>query len=327
MSGDSLAILDVGHGNGAVLIVGKTVIVIDAGPGSAVIEYLRQHGVGQVDTLILSHADQDHIEGAIGLVASGEFEIGCIRMNPDASKRSALWGDLVLALEKTEAARHTRLELTLVSENKDLASVGRVRVQVLAPRKAIAATGAGGNDPHGRRLTTNSMSAVVRILQDDVPLALFPGDLDQVGLENLLETCKDGKAAILVFPHHGGLPGGDLDGFVRRICELVIPSVVVFSIGRGAYANPRPEIVSAVRKYRPKARILCTQLSEHCAAKIPETQSKHLHASFARGRESVRCCSGSIYFSLGGPKPEMFPPAQEHLAFIRANAPTAMCLR
>ncbi len=41
----SLSILDEGHGNSAVLVDTDGVVVIDVGPGSALMEFLRQEGI------------------------------------------------------------------------------------------------------------------------------------------------------------------------------------------------------------------------------------------------------------------------------------------
>lgn len=65
-------LLDVGQGLAAVVRTHGHVLVFDAGPrlgafdtGAAVVEpYLRANGVRRIDTLIISHGDNDHIGGA-----------------------------------------------------------------------------------------------------------------------------------------------------------------------------------------------------------------------------------------------------------------------
>ena len=39
------------------------VVIVDTGPGSALLEYLVGRGITEVEAVILSHADQDHIGG------------------------------------------------------------------------------------------------------------------------------------------------------------------------------------------------------------------------------------------------------------------------
>lgn len=72
-----LTLLDVGQGLAAVVRTERHVLVFDTGPrfstrfdtGSAVLTpYLRNNGVDRLDTLIVSHGDNDHIGGASSLL-------------------------------------------------------------------------------------------------------------------------------------------------------------------------------------------------------------------------------------------------------------------
>ena len=157
---------------------------------------------------------------------------------------------------------------------------------------------------------------------------LLPGDLDEVGLDNLIESGVDAKASIAVFPHHGGTTGkGDMATFASRYCNAVEPENVIFSIGRGRYNTPRPEIVDILRRKLPKSRVLCTQLSEHCAGKVPNEDPAHLTDKASRGRELRKCCAGTIVITLGKAAPTLFPILDTHSEFIARAAPTALCMR
>ena len=70
------ALLDVGQGLAAVVRTRHHTLVYDTGPWfspqfdagrAVVVPYLRQRGVGVVDTLVVSHGDNDHIGGAASL--------------------------------------------------------------------------------------------------------------------------------------------------------------------------------------------------------------------------------------------------------------------
>ena len=102
------------------------------------------------------------------------------------------------------------------------------------------------------------------------------------------------------------------------------PKLVVFSIGRGQYATPNPETVLAIRETVPDARIVCTQLSAHCAKEIPDQPATHLSQVFARGRAGNACCGGTVVFPLDD-LAAVLPKATPHGDFIRTNAPTALC--
>ena len=74
-----IALLDVGQGLAMVIHVSDYVLVYDTGPAypsgfnaaeAVLIPYLRSRGIQQVDQLIISHADNDHIGGLDQVLAS-----------------------------------------------------------------------------------------------------------------------------------------------------------------------------------------------------------------------------------------------------------------
>src|SRR3990172_11947028 len=83
-----LAVIDVGHGNAAVAVADGRVVVIDAGPKVGLLEYLLREKIEDVDLVILSHADRDHIAGLIGLLGTGTIRVRRVRLNSDAMKGS-----------------------------------------------------------------------------------------------------------------------------------------------------------------------------------------------------------------------------------------------
>ena len=172
------------------------------------------------------------------------------------------------------------------------------------------------------------MSAVVRVVVDGRPEVLLPGDLDATGLDSLLAYYPDPQARALVFPHHGGRPGGiDPATFTARLCEAVRAELVIFSIGRGRHGTPHPDVIAGVLQATPGAHIACTQLSERCAASLPLHSPPHLSPSPASGRLANACCAGSLQLTLGAPALALAPSRSEHRAFIDSSAPTALCKR
>lgn len=319
----SLTLLDVGHGMATVLRAGDQTYVIDAGPGATLLDFLDAIGVVDIDMIVLSHADADHLAGAGQLLADTSLHIHGLVVNPD-DRHTETWRDLRHTVGDARA-RGTHVGTSLTTESSPLAD-GVVRIEVLSPTPEIALGGVGGIDLHGRVMTANGMSAIIRVVVDDEPLVLLTGDADVVGVANLLESYPEPRARVLVFPHHGGNPAGDEFEFARTLCDAVQPDLVVFSIGRGRYATPRPDIVAGVRASRPDARVICTQLSEWCAAVTPANDPVHLVNAVAAGRDDRHCCAGTVILNLQDGELEVAPDAPSHRAFIDANAPTALCL-
>jgi hypothetical protein len=160
------------------------------------------------------------------------------------------------------------------------------------------------------------------------PVAIFPGDLDEVGLDDLIRSGVNALAPTLIYPHHGGLSGSSNEAlFVEKLCNLVRPTTVLFSIGRGRHGNPRSEVVEAVRRALPAARIACTQLSTQCATTLPTSDPSHLIRLFAMGRHLRNCCGGTIFISFDNIHPPLLPLLADHRQFIESHAPTALCTR
>ena len=321
-----LCILDVGHGNCAVVIAGPTdVVVIDVGRRNTLREFLNQEGITKIRTVYLSHADQDHIGALVGLIASKIVSIERVVINADSLKDTEVWEDLAYELDLAHRAGTLKFDVGLVAGNG--VTINDVEIRVLGPSRYLTTRGVGSKDRSGRKITSNTISAVIRISVSGHPIAVFPADIDGVGLDDLISRGDDLVAPILVYPHHGGRPGSsEIRQFAEKLLGTTSPEVVVFSIGRRSYNTPNPETVRVLREVLPNARIVCTQLSEHCSKEVPPASPTHLSGLFALGRAARTCCGGTIVVPLD--QVENIEPRQDdHTGFIRSNAETPLCLR
>ena len=217
------------------------------------------------------------------------------------------------------------LEIATSRRKKAVVNVATARMLDWRGEELHPSLGPGGVDGQGRKIGSNSISAVIRLLIGKEPIALLPGDLDEIGLDDLMESHDDIRAPLLLYPHHGGRSRrGDASAFARRLCELVRPETVVFSIGRGRVGTPRPEVVGAIRQFNTQIRIACTQLSKRCAVKVPKFDPDHLNPEFSGGRETRSCCAGTLVLDLDALR-ALLPTYEEHLEFIRRAAPLALC--
>ena len=167
-------LLDVGQGLSAVVQTRDRTLVYDTGPrfnerfdaGRAVlVPYLRQHGIGHVDTLVISHGDSDHTGGLGSLLA--EVSVGRILANgPIGGRRVSVCRD----------GQRWRW--------------GDANFSVLHP-----ALDAKGSD--------NNRSCILKVSLGDRSV-LLPGDIEAEAEHELLKQHRRSlKADILVAPHHG----------------------------------------------------------------------------------------------------------------------------
>jgi len=264
----TLYILAVGQGSSSVLVDTKGVTIIDAGPGSALLEFLRDKHIPVIDVLILTHSDKDHVGGVMALLTSKKVEVKNVYLNTDSIKGTKTWDDLAVSLLDYQERSKINLEPSVSPHLNGKLNRGEVTVEILAPNQYIALKGPGSKDRKGRTLTSNSVSAVVRLVHKQ-PVAILPGDLDEVGLENLLDHCKDANAWLMVFPHHGGAPGsGDVVTFTNKFCSCVQPEVVVFSVGGNTGSFPNPKVIETVDATLDGVRMLTTGSSKTFAAYV-----------------------------------------------------------
>ena len=332
MSLPELVIVDVGHGNCAILQDTNAVTVIDCPPPSTLIDILEQLGIDTIDHVLISHADLDHAGGLSNLL--DEVTVHNVYINPAADNKSKAWVDIRVALELAEE-RGTKVHPSLTSQLSKKINSGQVEIEILAPSLGVALGGAGGVDLERRKQTSNTMSVVIGLVPHSRRITLLPGDMGELGLDNLLKKQQDIEAQVLVFPHHGGSPGSANDfEFAQKLCSLVRPRLVVFSFGRnhflGRYRteNPRDDIMKGVISAAPNAHIICTQLSGKCAAKEPISDLSHLTNLPALGFATGSCCGGTILIKIDGKQTTYFPEFSSHRRFISDadSVPTPLCL-
>jgi len=322
-----LCVLDIGHGNCGVVHTTDGVVIVDAPLGRTLVDFLLSRNVTNIDTIIISHADADHVQGVTPLLLDERFMVRSVLVNADATKDTKAWQDFRHAV--TIAAQRYNVHVSRdLGSNYPAIVLGTTRIEILGPSLALALAGPGGKelDEHGgRRMSSNSLSAVIRVIHDDLPRALLASDLDDIGLADLERRAISLTAELLVFPHHGGhVANADNAQFAERLCRSVAASTVVFSIGRGRHGTPRPEIVRAVEATLPTAHVACTQLSKRCAAVNPQVARNHQAPVPAQGAENNVVCIGTVVQELA--TGAISPRRASHVAFVQAHAPTHLCL-
>lgn len=316
-------ILDVGHGNCAILRDEAQVVVIDAPIGSMLIDTLEDMGVDCVQAAFVSHTDKDHLAGILSLLTSDRIHLKQVFINPDSQKRSKIWNDFRVAVSVAEQKGACKITTSLSTTTPGHLSIGKSEIVVVSPSASLALTGVGGQTADKRVVTSNSLSAALKIrLEGSAPL-LLAGDIDDISLDDAVRNGVDLTANTLVFPHHGGLPGtGPVTEFTEKLIANVKPKNVIFSNGRGRHDNPRPEIVDTVVK--SGCAVACTQLSERCRATAVDG-IEHLEPIRSHGKALGSCCAGSMTFSsdIGAERKE--DAKRSHGTFISESVPNPMC--
>lgn len=323
-----IIVVDVGHGNGAILKSNGVCAVFDAAPGATLIENLRQMSIKVVDHVFLSHTDGDHVGGLTAILMSDYFKVKNLYLNPDSTKKGPHFTALRHAVDYSVTKNRTQIHFQ--HAGKHPVSIGQVEVKTLSPLASTAIAGNGGIDLNGARITSNNQSSIYLLCSEDKNIIAFTGDSDQTSLAVARGIQQDLVTSILVYPHHGGHVGGNIsdESFAQEINSVFSPEYVIFSIGRRKFSNPLPVIINKLRELNPEVKFLCTQLSKNCCSNIsdtlPQGYGDHLLPLPASSLNTGEYCAGSIriLFADGIIRVE---GVRDHNDFVRNFVDNPLC--
>lgn len=318
-------ILDVGHGNSAIVRSEGHHAIVDSPVGGLLINTLEDLDIDKVQAVFISHADRDHLAGILALLTSPNIHVERVFVNPDSQKKTKIWRDFLAAVRVAERQGGCVVETSLTTTTPGRVELGSVLINIVTPSSALSLAGVGGRDEHNRHITSNSLSAALGIKVGSDRGLLLAGDLDEIGLDDAIKHEADLQAGVLVYPHHGGLPGASSSSssFSAKLLSQVQPETVIFSNGRGLHDNPRPEVVDAV--LNEQCTIACTQLSKRCCADDTENAQNHLERIRSRGLRDAQSCAGSISIKLGGGARRIVEAEIRHREFIDTSVPSPLC--
>lgn len=220
-----MLVWDVGQGaSSSILLPDGEVLVVDV-PGSVgsrfnggttAAEALRSMGVTHTDVLILSHAQSDHMGGALSLIG---------RMNSVGE----IW------LPDVPAAREHRVVRSIMAEKQP-------RIRWLSRSQRLSGAGYEAEvlwPPKGLRSRAgNNSSLVLRLELSGGATILLPGDIE-AAVERQLESGMQ-PVTVMLMPHHGSRSSSQ-SSFV----ETLSPELAIAQTGReNRYGFPDKRVLS-----------------------------------------------------------------------------------
>lgn len=210
----NIHVIDVGKADAILLQCGEETALLDAGTalgGETVVNYLSRCGVEHLDYVIASHSDQDHIGGmeqVLRQVDTGVF----LRSQYHADE----YGEIESVLKSRSISQQ-------VLSPGDTLGLGEAVLRVLGPTKDFS--------------DSNNSSLVLRLEYKGFT-ALFCGDIEAEGEEELLRSGADLSACLLKVPHHGSATSCS-----KAFLEAVCPQYAVISVGRDNNDLPRESVL------------------------------------------------------------------------------------
>lgn len=215
--------IDVGQGDSILIETpSQKNILIDGGPpesGNKVVTYLKDKGVDELDLLIATHPDIDHIGGLLKVM-----EKVPIKKVIDSGK---------LHTTKTYAKyiehiwRH-KIPIEIVEANDRITLDPHLTIKVL--------------NSYSRAKTNNDSSIVLKIDYKDISF-LFMGDVEK-DQEKKLAHIRDLDADIIKVAHHGSKTSSSFD-FMRQ----VNPQIAILTYGRhNEFGHPVDRVIQNLNK-------------------------------------------------------------------------------
>ena len=200
--------------------------------GEAVVsEFLWEKGYSQIDYILATHADADHIQGLTD--AAKNFRV-----------RTAIFGRMPLNdadfIELYNVLQKRNIPAFDASRG-DVLNFGDVKIEVLYPEK----------DESPEAVSDNNHSLVLRLVYGDRKF-LLTGDIEKE-TESLLTNAPEFLRADVVKVAHHGSRTSSTENFINAVKT----KVAVISVGRDSpFGHPKPEVVE--RWKNDGAKVLTT---------------------------------------------------------------------
>lgn len=218
--------LDVGQGDSALITMPDgTTLLVDGGGNTTeaarrigetvVSEYLWWRGLNEVDYVLATHADADHIDGLNDVLKNFTVRSALIARKPSNDPEFSKFS-------QTLTTTNTHAELI---EAGDVFYFGDVEASVLWP-------------PDTGEQSTNNDSITLRLKFGEYSI-LLTGDIEKLAERALVESHQDLTANVVKVAHHGSKTSST-DDFVRATKA----SLAIISVGRHSmFGHPHEEVV------------------------------------------------------------------------------------
>lgn len=272
-----VTVLDVGQGLSTIVQTKLHTLVFDTGPRysqnfdtgrAVVIPYLRKIGRSNIDTLILSHGDNDHIGGfnSIASMLPIKHVLTSIPGSPvfDSLIYNSLIDDSGLYnsfRNKSQPLKKPQVSMCHLGQKWQYDGV---EFAIVSPLERIHAE--NGHDE-------NNQSCVLKVTTQ-FGRVLISGDIERETESYLYHSMPEKLAAeILVIPHHGSNTSS-LEGFIKAVA----PQYAVFTVGyKNRYRLPNSKVI---RRYQQlsQAKLLKSNETGALIFKLQQDSALQPHA-------------------------------------------------
>jgi beta-lactamase superfamily II metal-dependent hydrolase len=221
--------LDVSQGDAAWLKTPDGLdILIDGGyqsEGPGLVSYLQEHGVIDIEVIVLSHPHADHVGGLITVLENME------NMEVDEALTNCQSYDSATYQEFQKLLLDKAIPTTRVRDGNNFTWGGVSAAAVNPPEPLMSGTASDANNN----------SVVLRITYGSIDF-LFTGDVQSEAEAAILGRGAALKAEVLKVAHHGSDTSS-----TASFLSLVDPEFAIISVGPNTYGHPSADTLQRLR--------------------------------------------------------------------------------
>lgn len=228
---EKITFLDVGQGDASLLQSGGQTLLLDGGSTSqknvgtyVILPYIKQQGISCLEAIVLTHTDQDHINGVTEVLEEGKKGWLTVKnlMYPYWMEGTEQGKQLKKLAEEAGASCRKILA-------GDRLTIGKAEAVVLYPKEQ-------------EKIAEPNAGSLVLFWKWEGVRAMFTGDLPEGKERELLQNLP--ACEILQVGHHGSATST-----CREFLEQVQPSLAVISCAmKNRYGHPSPDTVDRLKK-------------------------------------------------------------------------------
>ncbi|MGB3633765.1 MAG: ComEC/Rec2 family competence protein [Rubrobacteraceae bacterium] len=222
----AVSFIDVGQGDATLVQSGGENYLIDAGrpeAGPEVVDFLRSRGVRELDGLVATHPDADHIGGLPDVLDA--FPVSTVYLSGEDDKGTTTFNTFLRAVQDEGAQ-------TLLARAGMQEDWGGTQVTVLSPPP----------DSEGGLFGESNEDSVSMLLVFGTARILLTGDAENRGEEYMSTGRFAGPLTVLKVGHHGSNTS-TTPLFLNRFR----PEVAVIAVGENSYGHPTPQTLRRLK--------------------------------------------------------------------------------
>lgn len=225
----TLAALSVGNGQCLAFTAHDKTVVVDCGSartmvnaGAELTQYLGANGRKSIDCLVLTHLDDDHVNGIRRLLCLVDVDV---LIMPNSAK----YGDSAETYRELRSlARQNDIELQFIKSERDM-KLGDINIRFYTPYRR------GSSDNNKGLLLTVTAGGMN---------TLITGDAGAVVERTLADSYDLSATDVLIVGHHGS----DYSCTNELVSETR-PEYAVISVGNNSYGHPSYRVLSLLYAY------------------------------------------------------------------------------